>query len=117
MQPKPNRISLCSRLLVISLLQAQCVPYLNESVLRPEPGVVSGRPRVQGADVLSGPRPVAVQVEAVARLRPDQVAQAGDELGRVGAGPCLRLGLGRVVGYVFSLDLLEENGTGKTRLY
>ncbi|TNN80597.1 hypothetical protein EYF80_009103 [Liparis tanakae] len=81
-------------------------------VLWPQPGVVRGGPRVQGADVLPGPGPVAVEVEAVAGVGAQQVAQARSELGRGGWGAGLGLGLG------FSLggSLLEENQNTGTRL-
>lgn len=81
-------------------------PHLYESVLRLEPGTVCRWPGVQGADVLSGPRPITVKVEAVAHLWPHQVAETWSELGWVDLGP--RLGLG--LGLSFSLGLLEVNG-------
>lgn len=48
-----------------------------------------------------------MEVEAVAHLRPHQVAQTWDELGRVDLGPQLGLGLG--VGFRLGNSLLEEN--------
>ena len=61
--------------------------YLNQSVLWPEPGVVRGRPWVQGADVLSRLGSITVEVEAVARVSPHQVAETWGELGRVDLEP------------------------------
>lgn len=61
--------------------------YLNQPVLRSEPGVVCSGSWVQGADVLSGPGSVTVEVEAVARLRPHKVAQTWNELRWVDLGP------------------------------
>lgn len=81
--------------------------YLDESVLRPEAGAVCGRSRVQGADVLSRSRAFAVEVEAVARLRPHQVAQTWNELGRVDPEPWLGWCLG--VSFRLSKSLLEES--------
>lgn len=79
--------------------------HLYQPVLWPEPGVVRGGSWVQGADVLSGPGSVTVEVEAVARVRAHQVAQTRSELGRGGWGPWLGLGLGFSLGE----SLLEEN--------
>lgn len=61
-----------------------------------EPGTVRGRPRVEGADVLSGPGSVAVQVEAVAIFRAHQVAETRRQPGQVHLE--LRMGLGLAFG-------------------
>lgn len=68
--------------------------YLNQPVLRPEPGLVCRRSWVQGADVLSGPGALTMQVEAVANFRPHQVAQAWNKLRGVSLGLRMALGLG-----------------------
>ena len=79
--------------------------HLYHPVLGLEPGLIRRWSRVEGADVLSGPRSIAVQVEAVANLRPHQVAHAWSELRRINRGPWMVLGLGLILG----TGLLEEN--------
>lgn len=80
--------------------------YLDQPVLRAEAGAVRWRSRVEGADVLTGPGSVAVQVEAVALFGAQQVAETRRQPGRVRLG--LRMGLG--LGFSLGRGLLE---TGK----
>lgn len=67
--------------------------YLDQPVLWAEPGAVSRRSRVQGADVLAGSGSVAVQVEAVAAFRSHQVVETRRQPGRVRPGMPAGLGL------------------------
>lgn len=78
--------------------------YLDDPVLPPQPGQVGRRSRVEGADVLSGSQAGAVQVEAVAFLRPDHVAQARGRRRRLdfGSGDVLTLD------FALSRSLLED---------
>lgn len=100
------------QLVLIQVYLTGCFPswfpsYLDQSVLRSEPGPVCGWTRVQGADVLSRPWPIAVEVEAVACLRPHQVAQTWNRLRRVNLG--LRLCFNRDNGLLQEIWLLINN--------
>jgi len=83
--------------------------YLNEPVLWSQSGMVCRWSGVQGADVLSGPRPITVEVEPVAHLRPHQVAQTWNEFGWFDLGP--GLGLGLAVSFCLGRSFLEQTET------
>lgn len=72
--------------------------YLDQPVLRAEPGAVRRRSAVEGADVLAGPGSVAVQVEAVAVFRAHQVAETRRQPAQVLLGVRMGLGLASSLG-------------------